>query len=717
MCNTYTGAANESASQIIYKVAQACGINPQVIITTLQKEQALVTRTSTTASNWRSAMGYGCPDTAACDAQYYGFYNQVYKAAWQFKRYGNPPGTSQFFTWIPVGGYANILYNPNANCGSSRVYIANKATAALYYYTPYQPNAAALAAGYGAANNTCSSYGNRNFFFYFTDWFGSAGSAGSNAIDAAYALSGGASGPLGAAQTGYVSIATAGGGMVQAFANGAIAWTAQFGAIILSGDIRTKYNALGGIGGSLGWPTTSQLAISANGGGTVQGFQNGAVTASPTAGAHFVTGAIRDSFNASGGIAGPLGWPTTDPSCATGGSCTQDFQSGTLSGTPSQIIISSKNITTAYDAAGGATGSLGAPVTGVLVQNVNGGGLVRVFEKGAIVSSPTGGTHVLSGAIRTQFNAVGGLAGYLGWPTGDVSCDSSASCSQTFSGGTVYSSSAGTSAIAASIVSLYSSLGGAQGILGPSAGSTIPFAVNGGGFVQGFANGAITSTSASGATQLTGAIRQAYAGLGGVAGAFGWPVTGPRDIADNGGGTVQAFQNGAIAYTASAGAFPLSSLIRVEYNDVGGASGTLGWPVTGPIAVGGGLVQGFQNGAIVSKASVGTHSVSGPIRTAYATTGGLGGTIGWPTSDPTTIATNGGGTAQGFENGAITWTSRSGAALLTGPIRTFYNANGGVTGSLGWPTGSAVCQPDNSCSQSFDGGTILYSPTLGARLG
>ena len=26
-------------------------------------------------------MGYGCPDTAACDAQYYGFFNQVYSAA------------------------------------------------------------------------------------------------------------------------------------------------------------------------------------------------------------------------------------------------------------------------------------------------------------------------------------------------------------------------------------------------------------------------------------------------------------------------------------------------------------------------------------------------------------------------------------------------------------------------------------------------------------
>ncbi|MGA1827654.1 MAG: hypothetical protein WAZ28_05330, partial [Microbacterium sp.] len=51
------------------------------------------------------------------------------------------------------------------------VYVQNQATANLYYYTPYQPNAAAIRAGYGEGDG-CSSYGNRNFFQYFSDWFG-----------------------------------------------------------------------------------------------------------------------------------------------------------------------------------------------------------------------------------------------------------------------------------------------------------------------------------------------------------------------------------------------------------------------------------------------------------------------------------------------------------------------------------------------------------------
>ena len=43
MCGAYSGGIRERASTIIYKVAQACGINPQVLLATLQKEQGLVT--------------------------------------------------------------------------------------------------------------------------------------------------------------------------------------------------------------------------------------------------------------------------------------------------------------------------------------------------------------------------------------------------------------------------------------------------------------------------------------------------------------------------------------------------------------------------------------------------------------------------------------------------------------------------------------------------
>jgi hypothetical protein len=164
----YAGAANESAADIIAKVAAGCGINPQVLIVTLQKEEGLVTTTNPTAGRYRIAMGYGCPDTSSvCDSQYYGFSTQVYLAASQFRNYALNPNSYSH----RAGMYNNIAFSPNSACGTSAVFIQNQATAGLYNYTPYQPNGAALAAGYGTGDN-CSSYGNRNFWNYFTDWFG-----------------------------------------------------------------------------------------------------------------------------------------------------------------------------------------------------------------------------------------------------------------------------------------------------------------------------------------------------------------------------------------------------------------------------------------------------------------------------------------------------------------------------------------------------------------
>ncbi|PJJ71223.1 hypothetical protein CLV46_0765 [Diaminobutyricimonas aerilata] len=166
-CGAYEGAASERASRIIAKVAQACGISPRVLLVMLQKEQGLVTAASPTERQYRVAMGYGCPDTAPCDAQFYGFYNQVYKAAWQFRQYAQRPTN-----WRYRIGNVAVQYHPNAACGAPVVNIRNQATANLYNYTPYQPNAAALNNLRGSGD-ACSSYGNRNFWVFYNDWFGS----------------------------------------------------------------------------------------------------------------------------------------------------------------------------------------------------------------------------------------------------------------------------------------------------------------------------------------------------------------------------------------------------------------------------------------------------------------------------------------------------------------------------------------------------------------
>ena len=157
----------KSAARIIDDVSRACSVSQKALIVLLQKEQSLITDDWPWAIQYRSATGYGCPDTAACDEAYYGFFNQVYNAARQFQRYIHQANLFNFRS----GQTAYVQFNPNAGCGGSNVFIENPATAALYNYTPYQPNAPALDNLYGTGDG-CSAYGNRNFWRMFNDWFG-----------------------------------------------------------------------------------------------------------------------------------------------------------------------------------------------------------------------------------------------------------------------------------------------------------------------------------------------------------------------------------------------------------------------------------------------------------------------------------------------------------------------------------------------------------------
>lgn len=177
-CEAYRGAVNESAARIVTKVARACGINPKVLLVLMQKEQSLIT--SPSEYGYARAMGWGCPDTgpdfsASCDADYFGFQNQVYRSAWQFRQYTlyplNVPGESYQRAYHL--GKVYIQYNPDTACGGSEVDITNQATANLYLYTPYQPNAAALT-NVSGTGDACSAYGNRNFWRLYTEWFGPA---------------------------------------------------------------------------------------------------------------------------------------------------------------------------------------------------------------------------------------------------------------------------------------------------------------------------------------------------------------------------------------------------------------------------------------------------------------------------------------------------------------------------------------------------------------
>lgn len=162
-----------SAAQIIYNAAQQYGINPQVLLVMLRKESSgpLTTDSWPLKSQYKYAMGYACPDSGAnnsanCNTSQAGFYNQVTKAAWQLKYYKDHQNDYRYKL-----GANQIQYSPDVTCGTKMVNIENIATLSLYIYTPYTPNDTALANYPGTA--PCGAYGNRNFFMYFKEWFGS----------------------------------------------------------------------------------------------------------------------------------------------------------------------------------------------------------------------------------------------------------------------------------------------------------------------------------------------------------------------------------------------------------------------------------------------------------------------------------------------------------------------------------------------------------------
>jgi hypothetical protein len=205
----YTYGGNGTAGQVIATAAQTYGINPQVLLTTLQKEQSLVSGAAGCSTNRiAKAAGYGCPDSGGSysytgldlytlngntftvadgicvnSAAKAGFSQQIIRAAWMLKfseqrskgnvnwaviqgNWDNSDDPQSCYsgymtqgTWArcPSGGTA--YYDGFTTIDNQSTYIGTGATAALYRYTPHFS-------------------GNSNFFTIFTGWFGSTTTEG-----------------------------------------------------------------------------------------------------------------------------------------------------------------------------------------------------------------------------------------------------------------------------------------------------------------------------------------------------------------------------------------------------------------------------------------------------------------------------------------------------------------------------------------------------------
>lgn len=127
-------------------------VSPKVLLVTLQKEQSLISMTSQNDASLRTAMGYACPDSGGCNSAYAGFTKQVENAAWQL-RYNYERAQGRGFDDYQVGQSFCTSDHNGTNCGT----YDNRATAALYRYTPHVYN------------------GNYNFWNMFYNTYGFSG--------------------------------------------------------------------------------------------------------------------------------------------------------------------------------------------------------------------------------------------------------------------------------------------------------------------------------------------------------------------------------------------------------------------------------------------------------------------------------------------------------------------------------------------------------------
>ncbi len=132
-------------------------------------------------------------------------------------------------------------------------------------------------------------------------------------INMAWRAAGGQSGPLGAKQGGPYPVA--GDGMAQNFAGGKVFFSPATGANALESDILAKYEALGGPGSDLGFPTANEADGGLKPASKIAPFSaadNPVIFWTPSHGAHVVRGAMKAAWDKLGGPTGKLGGPVGD---------------------------------------------------------------------------------------------------------------------------------------------------------------------------------------------------------------------------------------------------------------------------------------------------------------------------------------------------------------------------------------------------------------------
>ena len=150
--------------------------------------------------------------------------------------------------------------------------------------------------------------------------------------------------------------------------------------------------------------------------------------------------------------------------------------------------------------------------------------------------------------------------------------------------------------------------------------------------------------------------------------------------------------------------------IMTRWTRIGGSKSQLGNVRGGEFPVASGAAQRFQRGRIFYSPATGARELYGPILGAYTQVGGPTSALGFPT---TPVRRRGANSLARFQKGSIYQHVPSAPVAVTGAIDKRYGAEGGIRGSLGWPTSSNRAVPRGQ-RVDFEHGYILWIRKTGA---
>lgn len=160
-------------------------------------------------------------------------------------------------------------------------------------------------------------------------------------INNKYQSLGGAGGFLGAATTGLSTTPDKKGRYIH-YQGGSIYWHPKTGAHVIYGAIKQKWKNMGWETSALGYPSTDERSTP-DGIGRYNHFTGwvyqsngnvggppGSIYWTPSTGAHWLAGPVRDKWAAHGWEKGPLGYPTSDLFNGSNGHAATNFQNGQI---------------------------------------------------------------------------------------------------------------------------------------------------------------------------------------------------------------------------------------------------------------------------------------------------------------------------------------------------------------------------------------------------